>query len=459
MSSTEDLLRYIKETQFETFDKEVVDHAKKRIADIIGCAIVGAKAPAYPAIVDLVTEWGGKEESTILAPHRGKVPTHNAAMANCILATAFDFEPSRPIVEGNIRNGHISGTTVPTALAVAEQKQAGGKALLTALILGDDVTCRILAASDYVATKGIAVGWAAENAIASFGTTAIASKLWGLDERQMHNAFGIALNQASGSIECLHQQSHCYKLNHGFGARNGVISVELASRGFTGLKDPLLGEYGYFALYCRTYHPEMLTREAGKKFYSDRMFKQYPSCGFTHKPIDCALALVRKHDIEPLEIDEVSVSFYSGGSHQICLQPFKVGDDPHMDANWSIPYTVANVLLRKHMSLEDVTDESVLDPDVLALAHKVKVIDTPPKPGGIDIVVKMKDKREFSEYLDLPMHKPTPKEVTMDDIKEKFLNNIDYSKEVPRENAEKAFSMLERLEDINNVAEIIDLLT
>ncbi len=162
MTIMDELVRYIKETQFETIPEEVVEHAKKRIIDVIGCAIAGSKSPAYPAIIDLVREWGGKEESTILAPNAGKVPAHNAAMVNGVLASAFDFDPCGALVEGKSAGGHNSSTTIPTALAVAEQKAAGGKELLTALILGDDITSRMLVASDYAASKGITAGWDAE---------------------------------------------------------------------------------------------------------------------------------------------------------------------------------------------------------------------------------------------------------------------------------------------------------
>jgi 2-methylcitrate dehydratase PrpD len=87
-------------------------------------------------------EWGGKEEGTILV-HGVKVPLHNAALVNSVMARSYDYEPTGPLVDGKSTPAHVSGTTVPTAITVAEYVGATGKDLLTALIVGDDIASRI----------------------------------------------------------------------------------------------------------------------------------------------------------------------------------------------------------------------------------------------------------------------------------------------------------------------------
>ena len=93
MTIIEEIVRHILKTRFEVFDKQSIDHAKNRIIDVIGCIFVGAESPVYEMLVDLVKEWGGKEESTFLV-HGNKVPTQNAAFANSIMASAADFDPA-----------------------------------------------------------------------------------------------------------------------------------------------------------------------------------------------------------------------------------------------------------------------------------------------------------------------------------------------------------------------------
>ena len=95
----------------------------------------------------------------------------------------------------------------------------------------------------------------------TLGATATTGRLWGLDHNQMVNAFGIALNQIGGTIQNLLERTHCFKLGQGLSAQRGIFSVRLASKGFTGVKDPLFGELGYFILFSPDYDPELLTRD------------------------------------------------------------------------------------------------------------------------------------------------------------------------------------------------------
>ena len=78
--------------------------------------------------------------------HGIRVPLHNAALVNGVMARSYDFEPTGPLVDGKSTPAHLSGTTVPTAITVAEHKGVSGRDLLTALILGDDIASRIIAA-------------------------------------------------------------------------------------------------------------------------------------------------------------------------------------------------------------------------------------------------------------------------------------------------------------------------
>lgn len=39
--------------------------------------------------------------------------------------------------------------------------------------------------------------------------------------------------------------------------------------------------------------------------------KKYPTCGHTHTTIDATLSLVEAHEIDPREIEEVSIETYS----------------------------------------------------------------------------------------------------------------------------------------------------
>ena len=451
----EELARNVVKTNFEVFDSRTVEQAKNRLIDIVGCIIGGANAGGCRELRDLVREWGGKKDATILV-HGGKAPAGNVAMINSIMARSFDYGVLTPYIGDKAVWAHIAETNVPTAITVAEWKHADGKELITAMLLGDDIATRLSAAS----TRLISAGWDTPGTVTKFGATAIACKLLELDERKIINAFGIVLNQLAGSFQAINDGAHCFKLAQGLAARDGIIAAELAGKGWTGGKDPLLGKYGYFALYCQEYDPEILTTDLGKKFYGDCTFKPYPSCRFIHSAIDCALELVHKYDIIAEDIDNITINVAPMHFDSPLNQPFDIGEFPQGNANFSLRYHVANILVRKNIELEHLTEELIRDPEVGDLARKVNVTGTMP-PNMIEaaeVRVQMKDGREFYAYEDVAKGHPLEKPLSKEEIEKKFRFNVAFSKTVSKENAEKVLDMLNNLEEIDDITKVVKLL-
>ena len=122
------LSAHVLETSYNDLDENVLRNCKLRLVDVIGCALGGANGPGNRALVDLVKDWGGKQEATI-AGWGDRVPVANAAMVNSILARSYDFEVMSPVIDGKNVPGHVAGTTVMTALAVGEAMAITGKEL------------------------------------------------------------------------------------------------------------------------------------------------------------------------------------------------------------------------------------------------------------------------------------------------------------------------------------------
>jgi len=455
MNIMSELTRNVLHTPFEAFDPSVVERAQNRIIDVVGCIIGGANASGNSIIVDLMRWWGGRKESTILV-HGGKFPSHNTALINCVMSRSYDFEPAGPLVEGKSTPAHLSGTTVPTAIAVAEQKGASGKDLITALILGDDLASRIIAASNL----NIDSGFDCTGTVNAFGAAAIAGRLRGLDERQMMNAFGIALNQFAGTFQNIFDGVHSFKLPQGLAAQAGVLSAALASQGFTGVRDPLLSKYGYFSLYCKTYQLDLLTNNLGAEFYADNTCKPYPCCRSNHAAIDCVLKLLESHDIPPKDIDEIIVDVTPTTRDFAVGQPFKIRDVPQIDAAFNLQYNVANAILRKSSKLEHYTEEYIRDPGIMEIVPKIRLtITTPPdRPLGAGVRIKMKEGGDFETRVDIPKGNGTFTPLTPREKRAKFFDNVRFSNTISLDKAEKALDLLERLEEVDNVAKIVTLL-
>jgi 2-methylcitrate dehydratase PrpD len=452
----EELAGNVVKTGFEAFDAENVARAKDRLIDIIGCLIGGANGGGCAEMRDLMLEWGGKKEATVLV-HGGKAPAGNVAMLNSIMARSFDFGVITPYIGERPVWAHIAETNVPTALTAAEWQRRSGKELLTALILGDDLSTRVAAAS----TQAISRGWDTPGTVDKFGAAAIAGKLMGLDERRIINAFGVVLNQLAGSFHPIQEGAHCYKLAQGLAARDGIIAAELAARGWTGGRDPLLGKYGYFALYCKEHDPAVLTRNLGKEFYGDCTFKPYPCCRFLHSTIDCALKLALNNEIAVDEIDSVTINTAPMHYDSPLNQPFEIDVDfMQGKALFSMRYHAANALVRKSARPEHLTEELIRDPAVVALARKVKVTgDIPPEQIEVaELTVGMKDGRQFHAREECARGNPLHKPLTRPEIEEKFWINVAFSRTVSKENAARVLDMLHHLEDITDIGRLVRLL-
>jgi 2-methylcitrate dehydratase PrpD len=443
------------ETRFENFDPATVENARYRIIDVLGCAIGGANAAGNAALVKLVKDWGGKKEALIIV-HGGKVPAHNAAMVNSIMARSFDFEALVPQIDGADIPAHISGTTVMTAITLGEMKDISGKELITALLAADDVAIRVLAGAGF----WLAEGWDDAGTVNMIGATAIAGRLLGLNKRQMRNAFGIVLSQLAGSMQNIWDGSTVFKLPQGLSARNGIFSAQLAKAGWTGPEDMLLSRYGYYYLYTKgCNNPEILTKDLGKKYYTELLFKPYPSCRATHPGIDCARAIVNKNDIKVDDIEEVILYIPQKGLEIFMAQPFRIGEFPHGNAAFNCQYTVACALLRGSVKPEHFSEEAIRDPRLNTLISKIRLAELPDAPFlSAKLKVKMKNGREFSEFTDTPKGDPLKNPMSKDEIKDKFRANVDFSQTVSRDNAENALKLLGNLEELDSVSRIVDLL-
>jgi 2-methylcitrate dehydratase PrpD len=455
MSIIGELIGNLIETRFAQFDDIVLEKAKERVIDVIGCTIGGSDGPGCRPLIDLVLDWGGKQEATILV-HGKKLPAGHAAMVNSVMARSYDFEPAGPIVEGKSTPAHLSGTTVPTALAVSEQIESTGKEFLGALILGDDLASRIIAASNL----NIDSGWDCTGTANAFGAVAIASRLYGLNEQQTLNAFGIVINQMAGTFQNIFDAVHTFKLPQGLASRDGIFSAELAKKGFTGVRDPLFSNHGYFSLYTQSCSPEYLTKNLGRAFCADQTFKPYPCCRSNHAAIECVLDLVTSNDIDLDKIERVSVDVSSKAFNFAVGQPFKIRDVPQIDAAFSLQYTVASTLLRKSVRLEHFTNNFILEPEIMELVKKIALSPNLPssaEPNGAVVKIMMNNGETFEKSVAVPKGSDIFTPLTKDEKREKFLENTYFSNAIPLEQAKKALTVLDRLEDVKNMRDVVNM--
>ena len=446
------------ETQYDSFDKNTIDLAKKRIIDVVGCAIGGANAPGNIELVDLIKKWGGAKEATMWI-HGGRSTAQNVAMVNAIMDRSYDFEVMSYVIDGNFFASHHAATLVPTAIALCESENLSGKELLTAMLVGDDLAARVQAASD---GHPIYLGWDGCGTLSHLGATATAGRLLGLNKNQMKHAFGIVLNLIASAIQSLWDGATAFKLGQGIAARNGIFAAELAKAGWTGVLDALQSRFGYFNLYAKgCKDPEILTKNLGKTYYGESYFKPYP-CGMpNHIAIRCAFKMVNDNDIDTEEIDEVIITVPMGHlQNSYYAKPFELREFPHGDAIFSYPYTVATTLLHKGIGLPNFTEDAIHDPKVKAITAKTKLVEPTDGTTGmvISLYIRMKNGKEYFE-TDRVNRDWAFKGTPTSEIIEKFWHQVDFSQTISRSNAERLIELIGRLDELDSVHPIIELMT
>jgi 2-methylcitrate dehydratase len=448
-------------TRFEDLSPSVVDNTKRRILDMIGCGIGGSNAPGNAVLAEMVGKWGGKGDATLLG-YGYKAPADLVAMVNCIFGRSFDWGPLVIIMDDGERHAsHNSETTVLTAVTVGASKGISGKELITTLVAGDDLVARVQIGSGGGHPGRMPAGsprrsggfdeWGTKT---TFGATAIAGRLFGLTEFQMKNAFGVAINMIAGAGGGLWEGANTFKLSQGTAARSGINAAQLAKGGWIGISDPLTSYYNMFTGGLT--QPDMITKDLGKKYYVEQVFKPWPGGRPTNAATQLAITLAKKYDIKPDDVKEAiyrtSPGIATAGHY---TKPYKVGNYPTGDALFSFVYAVANGLSTRASKGESFTEEGIRNPQTQALIKRVTLANLD-KPEGVELEVRMKDGRKYSEYLRMAVGDPS-NPLSREGLIEKFINQVEFSKKVPRNNAEKIIEMVEKLEKIDNIQKIIDL--
>lgn len=448
---------YVRGHHFNDLPEDVVERAKILILDTLGTVIAGSSAGGIGTFVDMIKEWGGKPESSILV-FGDRVPTPQALACNSAMARANDFDA---LHEKAIL--HIAAPIVPGCLAISEKiRGVNGRDFIGAIVLGMEVMARVGLSLD---TSFIKTGFQTTNHIGSFGVALAAGKLLGLDRQSMIHSLGIAYGQIAGTVQATVEGTVMVRLQQGFAAQIGILSALMAEKGIDGPQEVFQGKFGYFPVFHQNrYDASLATRDLGKEYEIRNVsIKGFPCCFLSHYAISAMLRLAKEERIRPEEVDRIQVGVNQGAFNVVCdpLEP-KRNPSSAAEALFSLPYTVACALVRGHVDLGDFSPEAINDREVGAIANKVvpvvdKEIEREHEKGIAPSVVEvtLKNGRKTSCRVDFAKgHPKNP--MTFQDIEEKFRKCLPFSAK-PFDDGKAsdlihAVRTLETLADVSQIA-------
>ncbi|MGX7741453.1 MmgE/PrpD family protein [Rhodopseudomonas parapalustris] len=398
-NETATLAGYVAALQFSDIPQDVLARAKLLTLDFLGSAIRARReAESTPSILQMLQALSldAAGESTVFGDDKRWTPAV-AALLNGALGHSLDFDDTH--ADSSL---HPSAPVVPAAFAVGELVGASGKDVLTAIVAGYEVCCRLGNALD--PTSHYARGFHPTATAGTYGAAAAAAKLFGLSQDQIVSAFGVSGSQAAGSLQFLVNGAWNKRYQVGAAAMNGVIAATLAKNGFVGSTESVEGIHGLLVGYTDTPHHDKAVADLGRVYETMKIgVKPYPSCRYTHAAIDALIAMRREHNLTPEQITRVEVGLHQNGITLTGDAPTKRHPRSIVGGQFSMFFTGALALEQGSFGWDDYT--RLGDPAINALADKFDVVrderlEGRTHPFGARVSITTKDGTHERLYTD-----------------------------------------------------------
>lgn len=407
-------------TRFEHLPEDVVAATKLRVLDVIGLALAGAETDFGRSVRAAALAMASAGPCRILGTG-DRAGVTAAAFANGAFPQALEFDDTH--VESIV---HMSSPAVAAALALSEIGLVTGRDLITAVAIGNEISCRVGSVSSGELHRR---GFHPTGLFAPFGVSYLAAKLLGLDAVAMERAAGIGGSFAAGLLECWVDGTQSKFLHSGWAAQSGLMAAFLARAGTTGPAQVFEGRFGLFAAHVQDpqAHRDFsrINQGLGTHWESrNSSFKPFPAAHVIHPYISAVLRLRSQHGIEPRDVERIEcpvASFIVGIVCEPTSEKWAPASDSH--GRVSLQYSLAEALYRGELGKTAYSAESLRHPEILELARRVEYYADPhfPGPGRFKGAVKitLKDGRtleEVEEYNRGSAENP----MTYDELRAKF---------------------------------------
>jgi len=399
------LVTLVEDVRGSTLPSQVVHEVGRRILDTIGIAIAGwdeAPSRAVRAFADMTpiadgphaTVWG---TGTRVAPEV-------AAFANGTMMHSQDFMDTYLSPSGEACH---PADLIPGLIALAEYTGRPPSDLVSAIVVGYEVVCRL---SDAAQIRGRGWDHATYNGIAA---ACAGAALLGLDRDGIGHAISlatvpnVALRQTRNGE--LTMWKACAPAN---AVHNAVRAARMAALGIEGPGEPFTGINGFERRVSGPLERAALTRTDRDDFAILRTHIKFHAVQYNAQAgIDAALAV--RDRLEGSLADDPIASVHLTMS-EVCHQftadsPNKWDPQTRETADHSLPYLVATALRDGRIGHDDFGARDLRDPERLADTQKVTVAVDPamtaayPQRLTVRVDVEQRSGTRTSEQVDHPI--------------------------------------------------------
>ena len=369
---------WVSRVTFDDLPRDVVEATKRRILDVIGLAFAGAETPFGRATTTAAIAMSPAGPCRIIGVGE-RVGATAAAFANAALPQALEFDDTH-----NESIVHMSSPAVAASLALAETQAISGRELILAIAIANEISCRV---GSVASGQFHRRGFHPTGLFAPFGIAYAAGKLLGLDAQQLAYAAGTCGSFAAGVLECWVDGTDTKFLHSGWAAQSGIAAAMLAKAGVTGPPKIFEGRFGLFASHLQDPAiPKRLDRIVDRlgEYWESRnaSFKPFPTAHVLHPYVSAILRVRHQHGITHDRVASIECPVAEFNVSIVC-EPVaeKVAPASRAHCRVCLQYTLAEALYTGELGKNAYGDSTRLNPDVLALARKVRYHVDPSYPG------------------------------------------------------------------------------
>jgi aconitate decarboxylase len=436
-------------------EASLLERIKLLVLDTLGCAALAAHlTPTERLLATFAATESAGPASVWL--HHERLSAANAALVNCTEVHGFELDDITSSL------GHYGCVTVPVALALAESgAQLSGAELISSVVAGIEIGLRVNECTG--AVPHLVSGFHGPSLFGTFAAAATASAVLRLNPSQCVDALAHAAQFAGGIMGAQHGGMG-KRLLPGRAAQAGVFAAQLAANGFTNTARIFDCGYGSFPSAFsggrEDYDLSQLSADLGVRYRSHEVsFKMWACRIPIHPALEAIKELRAMETFSAAEVEQLTVRLPEG-SYKSVGNPYV--PDTVASAQLNLQYCVAAMLLEGDVFQDQFTDEKIHDPEILALAARVRPEHGPelddPRSSSIaqesDVEVVLHDGRRFHQRGTLRGAAGVP--ITRDDVVAKFRRLC--ARNLPgevQENMIRACLELDELRDATQLSEML----
>ena len=390
MTAAAQLAAFAHGLTFEAIPPAVVARAKACIADAVACAIHGAAQPWGRMLADHARRYGGGGAARLLGTPADRVHAPLAALANGTAAHAFELDSlTQPSSAA-----HPGATLCMALWALAEERGASGRELVTAFVAGCEAMIRVGASLGHGVER---IGFHGPGVTGPIGSAIACARLLGLDTAQTVSAIGLSGSFTGGLLAFSHATGGgmVKRLHLGRAAEAGVVAASLAAQGYEGPETVLDGKAGVLGAFTREAHPERLTAGLGTLWEVLRItLKRYPAHITAHVPLQLIEDLRREGGFDGSAVRSIRL-----GVSERVLERHAIHEPADaMQAQYSVPFCAAVGLWRDARDPASFSPDAVADPRVRQTAKAIQ-LEANPEAGAAGwasrVAIELADGRQF----------------------------------------------------------------